>query len=346
MSGHPTVSAPRWFAVVLLVLVGSGCDQFHDPPPLPELRDWIDCGTVLGPGEAGDWDAILWGGFAGSIMKQEGRYLLYYQGSDGYHTTEHTVTHRSVGLAESTDGFNFTKHPDNPVLRFSPNGQHEEGAVSTAPLADAEGRVIMYYGANTWAGGEEVNADARVAIAADGIRFQDHGVVLDRSDPTVWGGGDEVFPIVAARSGDRVAIYYIPNGTPQREQLGVAWTDGSGGWRTAPVREGRRAIHAWGPGSVAPLASGDYVLFLSFDRGGPSYLEARIVSSRRPDRTGSVVRRYQWDGLVPQFVLHDPGEARWLLYYRDSEHLRYGLMVAAGLGADPPREPCPPSRFD
>jgi hypothetical protein len=295
---------------------------------IPPLSSWVDCGTVFEAGSAGEWDLHLWGGFAASVVKRQGQYLFYYQGSDGFHETEGTVTHRSVGVATSRDGIEFEKYAGNPVLTFSPRGNHEEGAVSTAPYLDEAGRVVMYYGANTWAGGEAVVSDARLAISDDGLHFEDAGMVLDHLGRDVWGSGDEIFPVAALREGEREVIYYIPNGTLQRGRLGVAWRDGTGQFRSRGTSAGRTAVPVWGPASAMRLDAGIYALFLTNLRPGQQYLEVRMVSPARPTRLGDVVQQYRWDGVTPRAVLLDEEEGRWLFYYRADDPDRYGVMVA------------------
>jgi hypothetical protein len=320
-------------AIVLCVsVVALGCDRadaHQHAIAIPGAAEWTDCGTVLLSGEPGDWDLYLWGGFAASVLKKNGRYLLYYQGSDGYHDAEGTVTNRAIGVATSPDGIRFTKHDANPVLTFSARGNHEEGAVSSAPLLDdTRDAIVMYYGANTWAGGEEVNADARMALSADGVHFSDHGIVLDHRDRAVWGHGDEIFPIAAFRHDQRSVVYYIPNGTRERGQLGVAWTDGAESYRSSAARSGRAGIPVWGSGSAVPVAADVYALFLSYSRER-SYMEVRTVSPTEPNRLSAPVQRYEWESFVPKSVLLDDDTGRWLLYYRNAEHDRYGVMVAS-----------------
>jgi hypothetical protein len=338
-------------AAIVLALLASSCRSapVHEYRlALPAVSDWVDCGLALLSGRNGEWDRFLWGGFAASVLKRNGQYLLYYQGSDGYHEGEHTVTNRAIGLATSADGVQFTKHPGNPILTFSPFGNHEEGAVSSAPYVDAQNRVVMYYGANTWAGADQVNADARLAISEDGLHFTDQGVVLDRTDRSVWGWGDELFPVLAFVHGERRLLYYIPNGTPQRGQLGVAWEDSTGARRrTAPARSGRRAVTAWGSGSMARVGSGAYAIFLAYSRGPEAYMEVRTVSPDRPDQLSAPVQRYEWEAFAPMAVLLDEAEDRWLLYYRDATHQWYGVMVAPVAGRSPApasqEAPCVPA---
>ena len=319
----------RTFAVLCAGFLGGGCARAEVQDysaRIPGTGDWIDCGTVLSSGSQGEWDRYLWGGFAASVLKKDGRYFLYYQGSDDYHEGEGTVMHRAIGVATSADGFRFSKYSGNPVLTFSPNSHHEEGAVSTAAILDDANRVGMYYGANAWAGSDLVNADARFAMSPDGFAFEDHGVVLDHRDGAVWGHGDELFPIVAFNHGLRRVVYYVPNGTLQRGQLGVAWADGTGAYHSSRARTGLRGIQVWGAGSAARVGPNLYALFLTQTRGA-AYMEIRTVTPERPDRLSAAVRRYTWDGVVPVGVMLD--DDRWLLYYRDANHERYGVMVAS-----------------
>jgi hypothetical protein len=132
---------------------------------IPTQSDWIDCGPIFSAGAEGEWDYYLWGGFASTVVKKDGIFYLYYQGSDGY---DDDWAHRYLALnrvATSNDGFNFTKYAQNPVLTWFPHNNLEEGAVSGGAFIDATGEIAIYYGANRWIGGSEVNADGRLAIS-------------------------------------------------------------------------------------------------------------------------------------------------------------------------------------
>ena len=311
----------------LAAIAGCTRGSVQDAAAIPDLSDWSDCGEVLEAGAAGEWDYYLWGGFAASVMKKAGRYWLYYQGSDGYDDIDGTVTHRAIGLATSLDGVRFTKHRSNPILRFSPNGHHEEGAVSSAVLVDASDAVVMYYGANTWTRGDQVSADGRVAVSPDGVNFADRGVILDHRDRQVWGYGDELFPIIAFRHGDRRVIYYIPNGSSQRGQLGVAWADGTGPYQSSAATQSGKPLSVWGPGSAVRLNGNVYALFLSNSQNSP-YMEVRLVTAAAPARLSVPVRRYRWDDIRPAAVMRDDEQGVWFLYYRRADG-GYGVMIAS-----------------
>jgi hypothetical protein len=303
---------------------------------IPSQSDWLECGPIFTAGNEGEWDYYLWGGFASSVVKKNGIFYLYYQGANGYDDDEGTVTWRSIGVATSNDGIHFTKYAQNPVLTWFPKNNLEEGATSAAAFLDTTGEIALYYGANTWAGGSSVNADGRLAVSTDGFHLADQGIVLNRRNGAVWGRGDELYPIIGFQDGGRWFAYYIPNGTPQERQLGVAWGDRRLALtNTAPALSGGNNISVWGPGSFARLAGDAYALFLNdvYREGGP-ILEARIVSLNAPDSLSAPVQSYQFDDVWEAVVFLDSGANIWFMYYRSADHNYYGVKVAAADGGD------------
>ncbi|MBE2199766.1 MAG: hypothetical protein IAE79_14220 [Anaerolinea sp.] len=327
-------------ALTLFTILFLGCSAPVEPPShlintaVPAQSDWVDCGTILSAGMEGEWDLYLWGGFANSVVKKDGIYYLYYQGANGYDEDEETVTWRSIGVATSTDGVHFTKYEHNPVLTWFPGNQLEEGAVSAGAFLDENGDIAIYYGANTWAGGSEVNADGRFAIAPDGFNFTDLGKALDHTDDAIWGSGDELFPIIGFYDNGRWFTYYIPNGTLQRRKLGVAW---GLSWDTlensSAARSGGSTIPVWGTGGYARLDNDIYALFLNnlYGPTGPT-LEVRTVSLSDPDSFSAPLQSYQFDNASQATVTLDHDLNTWFMYYRSSDHDRYGVRVASANG--------------
>jgi hypothetical protein len=303
----------------------------------PNQSHWVDCGTIFGHGKAGEWDFHLWGGFASSVVKKDGVFYLFYQGAQGYDEGEETVTWRAIGVATSKDGVHFAKYEGNPVLTWFPHNHLEEGAVSAGAFVEDNGEIALYHGANSWTGGGSVSADARLATSADGFHFQDQGIVLDHGASAVWGAGDELFPVVGIQDSGEWFLYYIPNGTPQKHTLGVAW----GNTRlqltsSAPALVNGIPIAAWGPASVVPLSEDLlYAIFVNnvYGPNGP-YLEARTVSLDSPNILSAPVVTYQFDHIWEATVLMDKETNTWYMYYRSADHDRYGVMVAAADGRE------------
>lgn len=307
---------------------------------IPSKSDWQDYGTILRPGSPGEWDAQLFGGFAGSIVKRHGIYYLYYQGASGYREIDQTVTWRAIGVALSTDGVNFVKHEDNPVLTWLPNDNGEEGAVSSAAALDRKKRVILYYGANSEETATTVNADSRLAISKDGLRFRDKGIVLSHSDRKLWGFGDEVFPIIAFRAAKRWHVYYIPNGVSEKRLLGVAWGPRRKRLRdSAEVRGKGKPIPVWGMGGHARVGPRTFALFLN--DGRVATMEVRLVSVDDPTTVSEPIRRYRFADFRQGTVLLDERTSTWFLYYRSGDQDRYGVKLAPAGPPDtsPPTAP-------
>jgi hypothetical protein len=213
-----------WISIMLTACIYIPIAERNLTYPVPPQEAWVDHGTIFTRGELGDWDYQLFGGFALSAIKIDDSYFLYYQGTSAYRSDfDETVLWRAIGVASSPDGINFTKHADNPIVTWFPNQNGEEGAVSSAVTQADDGSIILFYGANIEQDEIHVNADGRVALSTDGFNFTDLGVALDFRDRSIWGSGDELFPVLALRHANRWIVYYIPNGTLQSGRLGVAY---------------------------------------------------------------------------------------------------------------------------
>ncbi|MCL4560117.1 MAG: hypothetical protein M1281_05840 [Chloroflexi bacterium] len=81
----------------------------------PDGITWTKEGSVL-LGRPGEWDEMLWGP---SVLNVGGTYLMWY-------TAAGPVYPPSIGLAESTDGANWTRVSEEPVL-MAPNGSDSIG---------------------------------------------------------------------------------------------------------------------------------------------------------------------------------------------------------------------------
>lgn len=294
---------------------------------IPKQGEWVDRGLILEKGKKGDWDYYMYGGFTGTAIKRDGVYFLYYQGARDYSEKYGTVTYRSIGVATSNDGLNFTKYAHNPVIKWFPNNGIEEGAASGGATVLEDGRIAIYYGANTEESKWTVNADGRLAVSADGLSFTDQGVVLNHRDRSVWGFGDELFPIIAFHDDGTWYLYYIPNGCPQSGELGVVWgRQGEDSIQCeAAVSEGKK-VKVWGMGGYAKIGSDTYALFLNNTR--KRQMEVRAVHLDSPERLSRVIRRYGFDHFAQGTVLLDDARNTWYMYYRKPTHEGYHLRIA------------------
>jgi len=297
---------------------------------IPSQSDWVDNGIILEAGEMGNWDYYLWGGFAFSVIKKDDTFFLYYQGSSDYRTEyDETVLWRSIGVATSEDGINFSKYEENPVLTWFPNQYGEEGAVSSGVTLGEQGETVLFYGANTEESSTSVNADVRVAISSDGLSFSDRGNILNWNDRSVWGSGDELFPVDAIYDTGRWIIYYIPNGSHESGLLGTAYGNRYDMLdQTSAVTSNGQPISVWGTAGHVKLNADTYALILNNVRENRT--EIRLISLQAPNLASEPVAVYQFEEVQQATLLLDGETETWFMYYRTFEN-SYGVKLAPAL---------------
>ena len=79
-----------------------------------KAEDWAEQGTVLTKGSGDAWDSSEREFKVLDCIKKDGVYYLYY--AAGVTNCFVFCSHQCIGLATSTDGKSFTKHPDNPLI--------------------------------------------------------------------------------------------------------------------------------------------------------------------------------------------------------------------------------------
>ena len=307
---------------------------------IPAQSAWVDYGTILEAGVNGEWDLYLWGGFAFSVLKRDETYYLYYQGSSDYRTEfDETVLWRSIGVATSKDGIHFTKYVDNPILTWFPNQNGEEGAVSSGVSFGEQGETFLFYGANAHESPTTVNADVRVAASLDAFSFTDLGVVLNRTDRSVWGSGDELFSVDAIYDSGRWIVYYIPNGSPESGKLGVAYGNQYDALtQTSMVTSGGNPISVWGTAGHVKLTQDTYALILNNVREHRT--EVRQVWFRTPNILSEPIAVYHFDDVQQAVLLLDEENGIWFMYYRTFTN-SYGVKLAPAGDKPLPIPPTP-----
>jgi len=290
---------------------------------IPTLDDWQVRSIAFSHGVEGEWDYYLWGGFANSLIKKGDTYYLYYQGAPSYDTKCDSVSHRGIGVATSRDGIHWTKSDRNPIISWSSQGSIEEGAVSSAAWLGADGRVYVYYGANTGSGCT-VNSQARLAVSEDGENFQELGEVLSGSDPNIWSSGDEIFPVGVYAYGNQWYLYYIPNGVPSTGMLGIAIGNTYNSFtQTMGINNG--TVPAWGPVSII---LGDSASYLFTNIGGTDNpINIYQFNANMPSAI-NLYDSYVIPDCHQSSVLYEPGGEQWIMACRDATADNYVIRQA------------------
>lgn len=127
---------------------------------------------VLEDGDAGEWD----NGFVGynTVVRVDGTYFMYYSGAATMDANN------EIGLATSSDGINFNKFANNPVI--SPGDAWDVAIFPEAVIYDGD-RFHLWYGGE---GGGSPFATG-YAWSLDGFRWTKHELpVLENGDPETW----------------------------------------------------------------------------------------------------------------------------------------------------------------
>jgi hypothetical protein len=310
------------------------------PRALPAVTQWsaplqaVNHGAGIWPDDvSNEWDYILWGA-AGvtSVVRYGGQWYLYYVGAKGYlDDPEYTPTHRRVGVATSSDGFAWTKHPSNPLFTFAPNSHFEEGAVAMAvlpPDRTPDGLWHAFYSGNTYTGGTpaQVDMEIRHRTSTDGITWTDDALVYEVS-------GHEYQVIAAYHDGTNWHVYYL-------------WIDGgpgSGGGRGPLYR-----IHGSTPTTLGTptqvtteiYASGQYTLyggqlvfFLRTNQAGQHY-HIRQIDATSLATMSTVRRAYEMATHYTNVPVFGVTEDAWYVYTLQLDDPIHEITVRA-VGAEP-----------
>jgi hypothetical protein len=165
-------------------------------------------------------------------------------------------------------------------------------------------------------------------------------VALDHAANSLWGSGDELFPVIAFQEAGQWFVYYIPNGTPEKGNLGVAWGNSPDNLsNSAGALSGGTPVKAWGMGGSAKIFTDTYALFIN-DVSQPKF-EVRTLSLSHPSQLSAPVETYQFDDIQQATVLLDEKTNTWFMYYRNRDASWYGLKLApAGVpDTTPPTTP-------
>ena len=151
---------------------------------------------ILAPSEPGHWDS--WSVQAGSILKEDDSYKMYYTGwSDNYGNWD-------IGLAVSSDGINWTKHP-NPVLYGTSGWEFQIGASSV--IKHNETYFLFYTGRNL------PQYKIGLATSTDGVNFTKYSgnPILTNTEP--WENSGVLYPSVIYENNQFKMVYMNSTGT-------------------------------------------------------------------------------------------------------------------------------------
>ncbi|MBI5546631.1 MAG: DUF11 domain-containing protein [Deltaproteobacteria bacterium] len=198
---------------------------------------------VLTPTPGGFDDAMA---YAPRVVHYGGTYHLWYSGGDGWQNDRYVI-----GYASScdTDGVNWTKDPNNPVLDLGAPGSWECGdsADFCTVIRDGGAWRMYYSGAASACQGPDYQiglATLQGALAPGGSCSADLAVTKSVDLPTVTVGQEVVFTVTVANTGaddadDILLSDVLPAGLTYVSDEGAGSYDpGTGVWSVASLSAG------------------------------------------------------------------------------------------------------------
>jgi predicted GH43/DUF377 family glycosyl hydrolase len=159
----------------------------------PDGISWTKhAAPVLQVGTASEWDNGFLEG--PSVLKEAGVYKMWYCGYDVVVDGSGTDGNTNIGLATSTDGINWTKHPNNPIFTTGTN-TWDSHYVQDPHVINDNGVYYMWYGGNDVEGyGQQVG----LATSSDGVSWIKSPInpVLQKGSIDDWDANTASFPSV------------------------------------------------------------------------------------------------------------------------------------------------------
>jgi hypothetical protein len=301
---------------VMFVFPDISVAELHEVA-IPDASDWVEKGIALQAGAEDSWDSRLYGQISPcSVIQKEGIYYLYYVGADGDRSTDRGPSHRALGLATSPDGIHFQKVRHNPILTHLPHNNQEEGIFSAGTTLNAVGDILLYYGA-IWAANSEtesVQSNGALARSSNGLHYEDHSYVFSWDDPSVWGHGDELFPLGAFFSHGKYYVYYGAKSAEISWGIGLAIGDSPTHFsRFVKVQDEQREII----GGCDPVRiSEDRIALFVLKDFEKNVLEVITAPLDHPEKWSPPIKTYNM--FPPRFrhttVYLDRQREKWFMY--------------------------------
>jgi len=149
--------------------------------------------------------------------------MLYYSGKG---------PKRGIGLATSSDGVTYARHPANPVFTVGKDGAFDAVGVTDPSVVIHDGVFYLYYTGKNAAGLEQIG----VATSPDGVRFERRldGPAI-AAGPEEWDATKASDPSVVVHEGRFFCLYSSqPKGGPELTSMatspdGLVWAKHPGG---------------------------------------------------------------------------------------------------------------------
>ena len=212
---------------------------------------------VLSPGNYNDWDA---GSVApGVVIKEDGVYKMYYVGWRDQNLNW------SIGLATSSDGINWTKYSNNPVLYGTAGWEYQIAATSLLKINNTY--YLYYFGRNF------PEYKIGLATSTDGINWSKYSGNPILIQTESWELTGVYNPTVIEDNGTYKMIY--SNAAPNTA-FGMATSTDGVNWSKSinnPIVKKQNTSNNWGAGGIG------YPFLMKFNNEYRLYYSGKIENS-------------------------------------------------------------------
>ena len=298
--------------------------QGGPPTFIPVASDWTPAVAAVNAGTVGQWDVRIGGAISPCVcLKKNDTWYLFYIGADGDRSSDGGPRHRALGMATSTDGVNFVKAGNNPVITHLPSSGEEEGVFSAGGFVEASGRLVIYYGAMEDQGGGSVDAYICLAFSDDdGATWTNRG---DTQTYALESAGEEFSPIGVFRVGATYYCYYIDNEATWNLRLASGTLESL---TDAGNVTGTSGGQAKGGGNIIYTeTAGEFVTFID-------HYDTRDVlvctGNTATPLALTQVDRYTWgsESHKDQVTMWDPVSEKYYMYIRNGTDDRIDVRTA------------------
>ena len=176
--------------------------------PVGPFKDYPG-NPLLAPSEGFQSRAV----FNPTVIKEGSRFRMLYRAE-----TEDGLTGR-IGIAQSSDGFYFTPHPE-PVL--IPDKDFDRGGCEDPRVAKVGDTYFFFYVGNS----RKYHAsNICLATSEDLLRWRKHGPVLEAREGAWDSGQLKAGVIVPEKIDGRYIMYFMGEAEPWVSAIGIAYSD-------------------------------------------------------------------------------------------------------------------------
>jgi hypothetical protein len=243
------------------------------------------------------------------MVKFNGTYFLYYIGAEGdTGDPEYNPIRRSLGVATSPNGVNFTKYGSNPIVTYTTtSGSVAEEGVGGATAIVVGNKIHLYYAAIRSIGGDQVDLDIRYRTSTNGYNFTNDTLIY-RSN------GDEYSPLGVTFDGSIWSVYIkgpMMNGKGQISRL-------SGTSPTNLPNKTAVTSTTFGSGGNANYIN-DNVFVVHLDRREPAEdrFQVRVLSESSPNSMSDPLFSYTFGNYGDEaspVTFRDDATGKWFMY--------------------------------